>query len=179
MQWWVHDMTYSKASISLTLATLIACLTVMPSGFAMSVEGGSELEGLVLIDETGSTVEEAKKKAVKKAPAKKKAVAKKKAAPKKKATAKKKAAPKKKAAAKKKVAPKKKAAAKKKAAPKRKATKKEAAVKEAVKKAKRKAPAIKAGTNGATSLPEPSGFMLLLAGFFVIGALIRRQAKQP
>ena len=143
-------MTYSKTPLSLTLATLVACLAVMPSSFAMSVDGTGELEGLVLIEESGSTVEESKQKAVKKAPAKKKA------------------APKKKATAKKKAAPKKKATAKKKAAPKRKAAPYDPTWEMPIN-----------GSGSTTSLPEPSSFMLLLAGFFIIGALVRRQAKQP
>jgi hypothetical protein len=135
-------MENSRLSLSLATATLIASLAVMPSSFAMRVDGASKDDGLVLIEQS-MQAEQEKAVAKRKAPAKK-AV--------KKAPAKKKAAPKKKAPAKKK----------------------------AVKKAT-KLPAYDAerDSGGATmSLPEPSSFILLLAGFFAVGALVRRRANQ-
>jgi hypothetical protein len=146
-------MALSKLSLSLATATLIASLAVMPSSYAMRVDGVSKEDGkLVLIEQ----------------PMKAKAVAKR-AAPAKKAV--------KKGSAKKKAAPKKKAA-KKKATRKKAVTKKAAAVRKALAK-KVPASAPKGDSKGSTtSLPEPSSFILLLAGFFAVGALVRRRANQ-
>ena len=158
-------MVSFRLSLSLATAALIASLAVMPSSYAMRVDGASKEDGLVLI-EAPMQAEEKKAVAKRKAPAKK-AV--------KKAPAKKKAA--KKAPAKKKAAAKKKAT-KKKAARKKAVTKKAAAVRKALAK-KVPASAPKGDSKGSTtSLPEPSSFILLLAGFFAVGALVRRRANQ-
>jgi hypothetical protein len=148
-------MANSKLSLSLATATLIASLAVMPSSYAMRVDGASKDDGKLVLIEEPMQAEEKKAVAKRKAPAKK-AV--------KKAPAKKKAA--------------KKAPAKKKAARKKAVTKKAAAVRKALAK-KVPASAPKGDSKGSTtSLPEPSSFILLLAGFFAVGALVRRRANQ-
>jgi len=142
-------MAVSKTSISLSIAALVACLAVTPSSLAITVEGASQQKAqVVLIDQPEQA-------------------AKKKAAPKKKAV-KKKA---KKKAVKKKAAPKKKA--------KKKAVKKKAKKKAPAKKKAKRMPYPSMGDNGPSiSLPEPSSFILLLAGFFAVGALVRRRANK-